>query len=123
METVDRARTMGTAGQVTLAEHARSVIRKEAERREIGLELDEEAPDDIPERARLWACKVTGKGWCLFTAVDADDTVTLPSQREFLPASGVLAGNWRVTPGTGAVHLSTSGRKPAVDDPGSPFGR
>ncbi|CAM4078415.1 hypothetical protein GCM10009799_02800 [Nocardiopsis rhodophaea] len=109
--------------QLTLAEHARSVIRKEAERRGIHLESDEEVPDFIPESARLWACKVTGKGWCLFTAVDSADDVTLPSEREFLPARGVLSGNWRVTSGTGAVHLATGGRTPATGDPGQAFAR
>ncbi|ASU81651.1 hypothetical protein CDO52_01535 [Nocardiopsis gilva YIM 90087] len=107
--------------QLTLAEHAWSVIRKEAERRGVRLELDDEVPDYIPERARLWACKVTGKGWCLFTAVDSADVVTLPSQREFLPARGVLAGNWRVTAGTGSVHLATGGRTPGTDDPRAVF--
>ncbi|MDA0562831.1 hypothetical protein LG943_00525 [Streptomonospora sp. S1-112] len=101
-----------TVGHLTLAEHAARVMQREADRRGVTLETDAEPPAELPEELRPWSCRVAGKGWCVFAALDCPAEISTPAQREFLPLSQVLGSTWCVMGGTGSVRVHTGGMAP-----------
>jgi hypothetical protein len=83
-----------TGADMSLTEHAQRVMRGEADRRGLVVTFPGDVPGHIPEETRLWLCHVENKGWCYFTAPGFGDEITLPAEREFVPADEVLAGAW-----------------------------
>jgi len=94
---------------LNVGEHAARVMQREADRRGIALELDADTalPDYMPAELAAWACKVAGKGWCVFAALDPLVEISTPSERDFLPLPQVLANSWEILGGTGTVRVST----------------
>ncbi|QBI56547.1 hypothetical protein [Streptomonospora litoralis] len=93
-------------------EHAARVMQREAERRGIALEPETDAarPGDMPAELLPWSCRVAGKGWCVFAALDPVGEITTPAERDFLPLPQVLANSWQILGGTGSVRVSTAPR-------------
>ncbi|MUL41344.1 hypothetical protein FZ103_09155 [Streptomonospora sp. PA3] len=83
-------------------------MQREADRRGIALEPDPDTgpPAEMPAELAPWACKVAGKGWCVFAALDRDSEITTPAERDFVPLAQVLANSWQIMDGTGSVRVT-----------------
>ncbi|GAA1755231.1 hypothetical protein [Streptomonospora arabica] len=94
---------------LAVGEHAARVMQREADRRGIALEPEPDGalPEEMPAELAPWACKVAGKGWCVFAALDPGSEITTPAERDFLPIARVLANSWQIMDGTGSVRVTT----------------